>query len=540
MHILAVIPARGGSKGIPRKNLRLLNGKPLIYYAITNALRSRYITDVYVSSDDDEILYLAETFGAKVHKRDPKIADDQTTLDPVIYDTFDYAQKREKKRYDIVVTMQPTSPLLQTESVDDAIERMLESDIETIISVKDATHLSWRKEGDRYLPNYTERVNRQYLTPTFTETGGFLITRTITPASRIGSRVDLYPLAPRESIDIDTYEDWNLCEYYLRQKHLLFVVTGHQQVGLGHVYNTLILANDILNHRITFLVDKHSQLAYEKIASHNYPVVMQSQEDIVSDIARIAPDVVINDRLDTDEAYIRSIQSLGCRVINFEDLGTGAKVADLVINAIYPEKEILPKHYFGHRYFVLRDEFIYTPPKEVAPEVKRVLVTFGGVDPNNLTHKVIDAIYSYTQAHGITIEVVAGFGYERYDTLAAYSDIVIYRNVAHIAKLMQQSDLIFTSAGRTIYEVAAMRTPAIVLAQNEREMTHLFASEEHGFMHLGLGAEVIPESIVSAFAGLAEDHDRRKQMSQKMDAVDLHSGRERVIELIQTDIKEHR
>jgi spore coat polysaccharide biosynthesis predicted glycosyltransferase SpsG len=211
-----------------------------------------------------------------------------------------------------------------------------------------------------------------------------------------------------------------------------------------------------------------------------------------------------------------------------------------VINAIYPEKEILPKHYFGHRYFVLRDEFIYTPPKEVVPEVKRVLVTFGGVDPNNLTHKVIDAIYSYTQAHGITIEVVAGFGYERYDTLAAYSDIVIHRNVAHIAKLMQQSDLIFTSAGRTIYEVAAMRTPAIVLAQNEREMTHLFASEEHGFMHLGLGAEVIPESIVSAFTELAEDHDRRKQMSQKMDAVDLHSGRERVIELIQTHIKEHR
>jgi CMP-N-acetylneuraminic acid synthetase len=110
MNILTVIPARGGSKGIPRKNLRLLNGKPLIYYAITNALRSRHITDVYISSDDDEILYLAETFGAKVHKRDPKMADDQTTLDPVIYDTFDYAQKREKKYYDIVVTMQQTRP----------------------------------------------------------------------------------------------------------------------------------------------------------------------------------------------------------------------------------------------------------------------------------------------------------------------------------------------------------------------------------------------------------------------------------------------
>ena len=74
-NILVVIPARGGSKGIPRKNLRLLNGKPLIYYAITTALNSNYTPDVYVSSEDEEILSTAILFGAKTHKRDLSIAE---------------------------------------------------------------------------------------------------------------------------------------------------------------------------------------------------------------------------------------------------------------------------------------------------------------------------------------------------------------------------------------------------------------------------------------------------------------------------------
>ncbi len=80
MKILVVIPARGGSKGIPRKNLRLLNGKPLIYYAINTALNSKYAIDVYVSSEDDEILNTAIQFGAKIHKRDISIADDKVHL----------------------------------------------------------------------------------------------------------------------------------------------------------------------------------------------------------------------------------------------------------------------------------------------------------------------------------------------------------------------------------------------------------------------------------------------------------------------------
>lgn len=536
MNILVVIPARGGSKGIPRKNLRLLGDKPLLYYSINNALKSKFNLDIFVSSEDDEILNTSKKFGSKTHKRNPKIADDKTTLDPVIHDCYIYASKSEEKDYDLIVTMQPTSPLLSSESLDLAIEKMINNtEIDSVIAAKDATHLSWRKENDKFVPNYTERVNRQYLTPEYTETGAFLITRNtiITEDNRIGNSVDLALLSGGEEIDIDTYEDWNLCEYYLRRKHLLFVVTGNSTVGLGHVYNTLLIANDILNHQITFLVDKNSELAFNTIKSKNYPVSIQESDDILDDIKKISPDIIINDRLDSDEAYIKSLKGFGCQVINFEDLGEGSYWADLVVNAIYPENKKNEDHFFGQDYFILRDEFILSKEKEVTKEVKEVLITFGGVDPNNYTEKVIRTIYEYCKENAIKITVVAGFGYNKFESIEGYSNVNIMKNVSNISDYMLKADLIFTSAGRTVYEIASMGTPTIVMEQNEREATHFFASKKYGFSNLGLGYTVSDDDLLKEFIKLNNSFESRQEMSELMKSQDLKSGRSRVQKLIQ-------
>lgn len=541
MNILVIIPARGGSKGIPRKNLRTLAGKPLIYYGIQTSLASKYSPDVYVSSDDDEILSISKQLGAKTIKRDATIAKDATTLDPVIYDAYKQAEALENKRYDLIITLQPTSPLLKTASLDSALDLMTDgSDVETVIAATDDTHLTWKKEGETFLPNYKERVNRQYLTPVFKETGGFLITRAniITENNRIGNNVELYLLEGGEDIDIDTYEDWNLCEYYLKRKKILFVVSGYQEIGLGHVYNTLLIANDILNHNIEFLVDRKSQLAFDKIASKNYTVFIQEQDDIVEDIKRLNPDIVINDRLDTEASYIKALKTLGMKVINFEDLGPGAKEADLVINAIYPEKEILPNHYFGHDYFVLRDEFMLSTPRTIAKEVRNVLLTFGGVDPNNYTLKVLQSIYSYCIEKKISISVVAGFGYQHYASLADFPEAAIYQNATDISEHMKRANIIFTSAGRTTYEIASLNVPAIVLAQNERELSHFFASEEYGFTNLGLGYNIANEEILNVFSNLANNYESRKQISALMAKTDLHSGRERTLRLIKNVVED--
>jgi spore coat polysaccharide biosynthesis predicted glycosyltransferase SpsG len=235
---------------------------------------------------------------------------------------------------------------------------------------------------------------------------------------------------------------------------------------------------------------------------------------------------------------MEKIKKLNVKVVNFEDLGEGAKKADLVINAIYPEKQVLKNHYFGHDYFILRDEFIYSGQKEVKKEVKNILITFGGVDPNNYTKKVIEVIYEYCFSHSISITVIAGFGYHKYDTLKKFKNITILENVTNISTYMLEADLIFTSAGRTTYEIASIGTPAIVLAQNKRELTHFFASSEFGFLNLGLGYDLDSKELFANFMELVNSYENRKYMSELMKKTELKNGRKRVIKLIQNLIEE--
>lgn len=533
--ILVIIPARGGSKGIPRKNLRSLNGSPLIKYSIITALQSRFQPDVYVSSEDNEILSIAKKIGAKTHERDLQIAKDETTLDPVIFSCFNYAEKKEKKKYELVVTLQPTSPLLKSNTLDNALGKILDNvELDTLISVKDSTHLSWKKINGKYTPNYTKRLNRQYLPKSFQETGGFLITRSkyISNNNRIGNNIDLVVLNDGEEIDIDDYRDWNLCEYLLRQKHILFIVTGNKTVGLGHVYNSLLVANDILNHRLSFLVPNDSNLAYEVIKSNNYPVFIQKNKNIVEDIKRLNPDIVINDILDTQEKYIADLKKNGYVVINFEDLGPGSNTVDLLINAIYPNNINRKNGYYGEDYVLLRDEFIISEEKLITKEIKEVLITFGGVDPNNYTKKVLNSIYDFCQLNKINITVISGKGYTKFSSLKTFPNINLVKEVNNISDYMLRADLIFTSAGRTVYEIASIGTPSIVLEQNERESTHFFASQKYGFENLGLGYEVREENILKSFIQFVNDFQLRRTMSDRMKKNKLRLGRKNVMNLI--------
>lgn len=539
--VLVVIPARGGSKGIPRKNLRMLGGRPLVTHAIDTARLSRYGPDVVVSSDDPEILAIAAKSGAEPCLRDADLASDEATLDAVVHDAYQRMSQAKGRGYDLVVTLQPTSPLLQTSSLDAALNRMIsDTSVETLISATDDRHLRWGLQAGELVPLYAQRVNRQYLPPIYRETGGLLICRAsvLHSDSRIGAHIALHVLSGGEAVDIDTLEDFNLCEWYLSRRHIVYVVSGHLAIGLGHVHNALTIASSLTRHDLTFVVDRDSDLAANVLRSHNYTVIQQEPGVLLEhEVLRLKPDIVINDILDTSAAYVAGLKATGAvRVVNFEDLGDGARLADIVINAIYPEDDILPNHYFGHRYFCARAEFLMTPPHEIQDRVKRILITFGGTDPNDLTRKVLEALDEPCRDRGIEIDVITGLGYRDSDSLKSFVTPQILGAVANISDYMRAADLIFTSAGRTVFEIACVGTPAIVLAQNAREMTHFFASKEYGFRHLGLGADVAIQDIRGAFDELVDRPDIRRQMSRLMLENDLRSGRDRVLRLIEEAI----
>src|SRR3989344_1132419 len=120
--ILAIIPARGGSKGIPGKNIKLLAGKPLIAHSIEAARNSRFINRVIVSTDDEHIANAARKYGAEIIMRPKELAEDKTPMDPVLQHAVEFLEK-ENYIPEAVMLLQPTSPLRTTEHINEAIEK---------------------------------------------------------------------------------------------------------------------------------------------------------------------------------------------------------------------------------------------------------------------------------------------------------------------------------------------------------------------------------------------------------------------------------
>jgi CMP-N-acetylneuraminic acid synthetase/UDP-N-acetylglucosamine:LPS N-acetylglucosamine transferase len=542
--ILVVIPARGGSKGILRKNIRLLNNKPLISYSIDIAKSSEYVDDVVVTTDDAEIALLSEKFGASVIRRSEELAGDEVPLDPVVYDAMIHKEKLAFDEYDIVITLQPTSPLLKTSTLDRAIEKFEDFAVDSVLSVVDDRHLSWGYDetNERYFPNYIERKNKQFLPKDFRETGALLATRRnfVHEDSRLGTNLELIEVSREESVDIDNFEDWWIAEGYLQKKRIAIVVNAYNEIGTGHIYRCLSIASKLVFHDVLFLLDEQHELGINIVDNYNYPFKLYDGEDDLLNILReYSPQVVINDILDTSREYILCLKNDGYFVVNFEDLGTGTEVADVVFDALYEHEVGEDKVFTGHKYYILRDEFYFQHQKIITHAVNNILITFGGSDQNNFTEKVLDSILS-TNYEG-RINVVVGLGYqglenliEKYET---NQSIQFYQNVLDISEFMFKADIIFTSAGRTMYEVCSLGVPTICLCQNEREITHVFANETNGFINMGLGEDVGRQEIIDQFISLVNNYELRVEMNQKMLSVDLKNGFENVWAIIREEYR---
>lgn len=535
--ILVVIPARGNSKGIPRKNLRMLAGRPLIHHAIQTAEKATLVDRVVVTTEDSEIASIARQTGVQVVERPARLAGDAVTLDSVVLHAVESVET-DGWVPDYVLTIQPTSPLLRPESVDAAVEILRKGECETVISAVDARHLTWgRDEDGRFTPDYDERVNRQELPPRFQETGGIIGCRrdVLAEGQRIGDRVSLLELTHEEAVDIDDFFDWWIAEKALQRREVLIRVEGDRSIGLGHVYRCLSLAARLTDHHVSFLMSAKHPLGIELVRERNFPVRVFDGGDGLAEIGALAPDIVINDILDTDAKYIAVLKQLGMFVVNFEDLGPGAEHAHLVVNALYEAPHPRSNHVWGPGYDCLREEFYCTPRKVVEPEVRRILVTFGGADPSDLTVKALRALDRIRGA--FDVEIILGLAYDSDDELRAVLEElelepVVRRNVRSMSEHILDADVVITSAGRTVLEVASIGTPCVVLCQNGREMRHVHARAEFGVLNLGLGELLSVVEFSEHLQEVVDDYDLRIQANEQLLGMGVRDGCRRITELI--------
>jgi spore coat polysaccharide biosynthesis predicted glycosyltransferase SpsG len=344
---------------------------------------------------------------------------------------------------------------------------------------------------------------------------------------------------PIEGIDIDGPDEWLFTEAAMGRRRVAFVVIGNRRQGMGHVTRVRTLMESMSGHIVKAFCTPDQDLAIESLESSFFPYQTVKKEGLLTVLKQFGAHIVVHDELETSPDQLVREREEGMRIVCFEDRGMGIEYADLVFDALFPKDESEPKagRVFGPDAYVLRDEFRFAARDRDRSRAERILVTFGGTDPSGLTVKVLEAIGPDCP---IAITVVAGKGYEDFESLESLCqrlaghgvDIELYRDVALMSDVMSTADIAFSSSGRTLYELAYLCIPTIVLAQNELELKHTFASAENGFLFLGLGREVSDEAIRASFRTLLSSAPLRQSLGARMDALDLESGRNRVVRSI--------
>jgi len=226
MEILAIIPARGGSKGIPRKNIRVLAGKPLIAYTIEAARQTHHVKRVVVSTDDHEIANVAKQYHAEVIWRPAEISGDTDTSESALLHVLNYMKDLEKYEPDLVVFLQATSPLRRFDDIQKAIDEIQRKEADSLLSVCSLHGFLWRVEDDDRVSSfnydYKYRQRRQDAPKDVVENGSIYIFKPWILRqfnNRLGGKIAIYEMDWLNSFDINEPSDLYLIESLLNIHH---------------------------------------------------------------------------------------------------------------------------------------------------------------------------------------------------------------------------------------------------------------------------------------------------------------------------------
>lgn len=228
---LGIIPARGGSKRLPRKNILDLQGKPLIAWTIDSGLKSKYIDEVMVTTDDIEIMEISKTYGAMVPFQRPKnLSNDTATRSDVIKHTIEFYVNHLQKKFDYIVYLQPTSPLRNAHEIDKAIEYMFDKQSDAVVSVCELEHpMPWvgtlprDLEMSKFLNEAVIKSRSQDFETYYRLNGAIYICNTMKFIEEgcifLSKNIYAYLMPVNMSVDIDTLEDFEYARFILSFKN---------------------------------------------------------------------------------------------------------------------------------------------------------------------------------------------------------------------------------------------------------------------------------------------------------------------------------
>ncbi len=540
---LILILARGGSKKISKQNLRLVAGKPLLYYVLTSCLRSKS-GDVYVSTDSNEIKEVSILYGGKVINRPKNLAQDLTTLADMAAHAISYL-KKENVSLDKCLILSPIFPLLSINTIRRFFSYTTKNRSTLIGFTKDVNEIyrMTKKSTQNPIPLSTTNTNVVKLKKIVCFNVSEFLKNNDFAKPDYGLEIP-----PNEGITINDYHDLNIIEEIIERKRILVRVDGNNRIGLGHVYNMLTILNHFRNDEILVVMDSGKRLGDYLFKQQLYKVkLFTTQKDFEKIISNYKPDVIFNDILDTDKAYMKRIKKFNSYVVNFEDLGPGNNFADLVFNPIYYSNKISStKKFFGEKYACVRDEFrIWYSKTENKHKKSTVLITFGGSDPKNLTTKILQTILDNQLKLNLILILGSGFNHKtqilklvkKMQNLSY--NIKVLENANLFAKNILDSDFVITANGRTVFEVVSLFTPFITISANSREEKHMFSRYSRGGIHLGLHSKLSDKKIVWAINKM-KNKLMRKKLNYQLKNFDLLSGVYEVVKIINTGYNKYK
>lgn len=225
MKTLALIPARGGSKGVPRKNVRILAGKPLVVHTIEAALQAKHVDRVMVSTDDSEIAAVSRAAGAGVIWRPPEISGDTASSESALLHALKRLQEEEGYEPDLLVFLQCTSPLTAPEDIDGTVQALLREEADSALAVTPFHHFLWRTDAEEGAAGIGHdrrfRPRRQDRDPHYLETGAVYVMRVsgfLKTGHRFFGRTAMYVMPQDRVLEIDEPVQFKVAELLLRER----------------------------------------------------------------------------------------------------------------------------------------------------------------------------------------------------------------------------------------------------------------------------------------------------------------------------------